>query len=88
MRMTEHSHLQSTVEQIQQIMENAEGQLTESKRNESGNAEEFTNAQMQLEEANMELERMIASATNEQRDQLFRLQQRLQHLQNKMILGI
>ncbi|MDQ0255245.1 chromosome segregation ATPase [Evansella vedderi] len=86
--MTEHSHLQSTVEQIQQIMENAEGQLTESKRNESGNAEEFTNAQMQLEEANMELERMIASATNEQRDQLFRLQQRLQHLQNKMILGI
>lgn len=80
------NNLDSVVQQIEQVMEHAEGQLIESKRNESVNADAYTNAQLQLEEANMELGRMIASATREQRDELFRLQQQLHQLQNRMIL--
>ncbi|MDG5787545.1 DUF2524 family protein [Evansella sp. AB-P1] len=86
--MTNSQHLLNTVQQIQQIMESAENQLTESKRNEHVNDEEFTNAQIQLEEANMEIEKMMLSATHEQKDQLLRIQQQLHQLQNKMILGL
>ncbi|MCD8510689.1 MAG: YtzC family protein [Bacillus sp. (in: Bacteria)] len=85
--MVNSNNLENVMEQIQQVLEKAEDQLTESKRNESVNAEAYTNAQLQLEEANMELERMIASATRDQRDELFRLQQQLHQLQNRMILG-
>ncbi|MFA9556198.1 DUF2524 family protein [Evansella sp. AB-rgal1] len=86
--MTNSNYLKGAVEEIENIMNVAEEQLSDSKRIKEGNPEEFTNAQLQLEEANMELEKMIASATHEQRDQLIRLQQQVHHLQNKMILGL
>ncbi|MBU9714643.1 DUF2524 family protein [Evansella tamaricis] len=86
--MTNSDYLQGAVREIQHVMSIAEEQLTESHRVEPGDRDEFTKAQLQLEEANMELEKMLISATAEQRDQLHRLQQQLQHLQNRMILGL
>ncbi|ADU30185.1 DUF2524 family protein [Evansella cellulosilytica] len=86
--MTNSNYLHGAVEQIQQVITNAEEQLLESKKVEHNNAEEYTSAQVELEEANMQLDRMIHSANPDQRDQLIRLQQQLHQLQNKMILGL
>ncbi|SDY88873.1 Protein of unknown function [Evansella caseinilytica] len=86
--MVNSDDLQSTVEEIQETMTAAEEQLLEAQRQQPGDPEAFTKAQQQLEAANLELEKMIHSADREQRDQLQRLQQRVQQLQNRMILGM
>ncbi|WP_088035616.1 DUF2524 family protein [Evansella clarkii] len=83
-----NSHITGAVKEITDVMAYAEEQLKESKRIQQSNPEEFTNAQMKLEEANMELDNLLRSASAEDRDELFRLQQRVHQLQNKMILGI
>ena len=86
--MTNFHYLEDAMKEIQHVMTYAEEQLIESKRVEPGNPDDFTNAQLQLEQANMEVETLLKSAAQEQRDDLFRLQQRIHQLQNKMILGL
>ncbi|MBU9723897.1 MULTISPECIES: DUF2524 family protein [Bacillaceae] len=86
--MTNSNYLQGAVQEIEHIMSNAEEQLNDSKRIQPGDAEAFTQAQVQLEQANMELEKMLLSSNAEQRDQLTRLQQQVHQLQNRMILGL
>ncbi|UCZ54828.1 YtzC family protein [Bacillus shivajii] len=86
--MTNSSYLQGAINEIEHVMTNAEEQLTASKKVQPGDPNEFSEAQLQLEAANMELEKILRSATAEQRDQLLRLQQQVHQLQNRMILGL
>lgn len=86
--MTNFQNINETLADMEQVISHAEAQLIESKRQEPTNEESFTQSQMMLEEVNMQLEKMIQSTQIEQRDRLIRLQQRVQQLQNRMILGI
>lgn len=85
--MTNSSYLKGAIDEIEHVMMNAEEQLAASKKVQPGDPNEFTEAQLQLEAANIELEKILNSATAEQRDQLIRLQQQIHQLQNRMILG-
>ncbi|WP_096188681.1 DUF2524 family protein [Evansella halocellulosilytica] len=85
--MTNSSYLKGAIDEIEHVMMNAEEQLSASKKVQPGDPNEFTEAQLQLEAANIELEKILNSATAEQRDQLIRLQQQIHQLQNRMILG-
>jgi polyhydroxyalkanoate synthesis regulator phasin len=83
--------VQTTVEQqidhTKEVIKMAEEQLGLVNRQEPQTTEEnYTNAQLQLEEAYSELERLSNSATPEQRYQIERTRQQLQQIQEQMVL--
>ncbi|WP_078553331.1 DUF2524 family protein [Bacillus alkalicellulosilyticus] len=84
--MATHDQINYYVEKVSETIDYAQKQLDDFQRVEHGNSEEYTNAQLQLEEINQELDSIIRSATPEQREQLNRAQQRLRQMQNHMIL--
>lgn len=84
--MTNYGQLNNTMEEIEKVLAFAEGQLTESMRQEFYNEDQYTQSQMMLEEVNIQLDKLINSVQKEQKNQLVRLQQRVHQLQNKMIL--
>lgn len=86
--MGTHEKIKMTLEKIDEILQFAEGELNSYKQVQGGDELKFDEAQQQLEQVNMQIERLLSSATPEQRDQLFRGQQQINQMQNKMILGI
>lgn len=86
--MATHDQVRTHLQQVDEVLQLAEEQLNAAKQMQGGDELQFSEAQQQLEQTNIQLERLITSATPEQRDQLFRAQQQLNQMQNKMILGI
>ncbi|OIJ15800.1 hypothetical protein BKP35_02065 [Anaerobacillus arseniciselenatis] len=86
--MATHEQVKQQLQQVDEILQFAEGQLDSAKQVQGGDEIKYDEAQQQLEQLNMQIERLLSSATPEQRDQLFRAQQQVNQMQNKMILGI
>lgn len=86
--MATHEQVKLMLQKVDEILQFAEGELNSYKQVQGGDELKFDEAQQQLEQVNMQIERLLASATPEQRDQLFRGRQQVNQLQNKMILGI
>ncbi|UOE92284.1 DUF2524 family protein [Alkalihalobacillus sp. LMS39] len=84
--MAIHEQVNQFVEKANETIELAQQQLDLAKRVEAGDPEDYSEAQLKLEEINDELNSLIRSATPEQRDQLHRAQQRVSQMQNNMIL--
>lgn len=88
MKMATHDQVRQQLQQVDEILQFAEEQLNSAKQVQGGDELKYDEAQQQLEQLNMQIERLVTSATPEQRDQLFRAQQQVNQMQNKMILGI
>lgn len=86
--MGTHDKIRQQLQEVEEALQFAESQLNSAKQVQGGDDLKFDEAQQQLEQVNMQIEHMLISATAEQRDQLFRAQQRVNQMQNKMILGI
>lgn len=86
--MATHDQVRQQLQQVDEILQFAEEQLNSAKQVQGGDELKYDEAQQQLEQLNMQIERLVTSATPEQRDQLFRAQQQVNQMQNKMILGI
>lgn len=86
--MATHEQVKLMLQKVDEILQFAEGELNSYKQVQGGDELKFDEAQQQLEQVNMQIERLLISATREQRDQLFRGQQQVNQMQNKMILGI
>lgn len=86
--MATHDQVRSHLQQVDEVLQAAEEQLNAYKQVQGGDEVQFSATQQQLEQTNIQLERLLISATPEQRDQLFRAQQQLNQMQNKMILGL
>lgn len=86
--MTTHFQIREQLQQVSEILQMAEEQLNAEKQVQGGDELKYTEAQQQLEAINMQIEHLLTSATAEQRDQLFRAQQQINQMQNKMILGL
>lgn len=84
--MTTRDSMNEFVHQAEQAIHNAEEQLMIVKQQEHYNHTEFTNAQMELEQTNQELENMMNNANSQQKERLHRLQLLLEQTQQKMIL--
>ncbi|KKB36667.1 YtzC family protein [Bacillus thermotolerans] len=76
------------LEQCQQAIDFAAAQYEESARQEHNNAGDFNEAQLMLENAYNELDKLLLSANEQQREMLHRKRFQIQQLQNQMILGI
>lgn len=80
---------QSVDEHLQQCMQAydyAEEQLKIASKQEHYNDQEYSDAQMQLEDAVNALNKLWLSSNDQQREQLYRMRLQLQSLQNNMIL--
>ncbi|MFV8828308.1 DUF2524 family protein [Alkalihalobacterium sp. APHAB7] len=84
--MAIHQQVDFYLLKANQVIEQAQEQLSLGMQVQEGDAAEYTNAQQKLEEISQEIEALSRSATAEQRDQLGRAQQRLRQMQNQMIL--
>ncbi|WP_226569150.1 YtzC family protein [Bacillus stratosphericus] len=71
-----------------ETLEFASEQFDLSSRQEHYNEEEFSKAQLMLEEAVNELDKLMDVANDQQRERLDRTRVQIQTLQNQMILGI
>jgi hypothetical protein len=86
--MATHDQVKLMLAKVDEIQQFAEAQLNAARQVQGGDELQYDEAQQQLEQVNMQIESLLRSATPEQRDQLFRAQQRVNQMQNKMILGI
>ncbi len=86
--MGTHDQIRQQLQQVDEILQFAEGQLNSAKQVQGGDDLKYDEAQQQLEQVNMQIERLLSSATPEQRDLLTRARQQVNQMQNKMILGI
>lgn len=86
--MATHEQVKEQLQQVDEILQLAEEQLNSAKQVQGGDEIKYDEAQLQLEQINNHIERLLMSATPEQRDQLFRARQQVNQMQNKMILGI
>src|SRR5688500_2743615 len=80
---------QSVDEHLQQCMQAydyAEEQLKIASKQEHYNDQEYSDAQMQIENAVNVLKKLRLSSNDQQREQLYRMRLQLQGLQNNMIL--
>ncbi|MCG8396556.1 YtzC family protein [Bacillus atrophaeus] len=81
-RQSVDEHLQRS----EQVYEFASEQFKISARQEHYNEEEYSEAQMKLENAVNELNKLSLSSNDQQREQLYRMRLQIQSLQNNMIL--
>ncbi|MCT8138942.1 DUF2524 family protein [Anaerobacillus sp. CMMVII] len=86
--MGTHDQIRLQLQRVDEILQFAESQLNSAKQVQGGDELKYDEAQQQLEQMNMQIERLLMSATPEQRDLLTRAQQQVHQMQNKMILGI
>ncbi|WP_265605887.1 YtzC family protein [Bacillus velezensis] len=81
-RQSVDEHLQRS----EQAYEFANEQFITASKQEHYNDNEYSEAQMMLENAVNELNKLSLSANDQQRERLYRMRLRLQTLQNNMIL--
>lgn len=84
--MAERQSLESYITQAEQAVEYAKEQLDLGMRQEHYNTMEYSDAQLQLEQAYNELQTMQQHANDEQREQLNRARMAIRQLQHQMII--
>ncbi|WP_100372758.1 DUF2524 family protein [Bacillus sp. FJAT-45037] len=84
--MANRDQLDMCLEKAEATLMAAQKVFDDSRRVQPGTEEEYTNAQLMLEEMGEELDDLLRAATPQQRDQLNRKQQQLRQLQNHMII--
>ncbi|AAT63608.1 MULTISPECIES: YtzC family protein [Bacillus] len=84
--MAERQSLESYITQAEQAVEYAKEQLDQGMRQEHYNTMEYSDAQLQLEQAYNDLQTMQQHANDEQREQLNRARMAIRQLQHQMII--
>ncbi|MCU5266602.1 YtzC family protein [Bacillus cereus] len=84
--MAERQSLESYITQAEQAVEYAREQLDQGMRQEHYNTMEYSDAQLQLEQAYNDLQTMQQHANDEQREQLNRARMAIRQLQHQMII--
>lgn len=84
--MAERQSLKSYITQAEQAVEYAKEQLDQGMRQEHYNTMEYSDAQLQLEQAYNDLQTMQQHANDEQREQLNRARMAIRQLQHQMII--
>lgn len=84
--MAERQSLESYITQAEQAVEYAKEQLDQVMRQEHYNTMEYSDAQLQLEQAYNDLQTMQQHANDEQREQLNRARMAIRQLQHQMII--
>ncbi|MCI0763758.1 YtzC family protein [Bacillus sp. TL12] len=84
--MAERQSLEEYITQAQQAIEYAKEQLDIGSRQEHYNTMEYSDAQLQLEQAYNDLQVMQEHANDEQREQLNRARMAVRQLQHQMII--
>ncbi|MED3322149.1 YtzC family protein [Bacillus thuringiensis] len=84
--MAERQSLESYITQAEQAVEYAKEQLDQGMRQERYNTMEYSDAQLQLEQAYNDLQTMQQHANDEQREQLNRARMAIRQLQHQMII--
>ncbi|PEE83680.1 YtzC family protein [Bacillus toyonensis] len=84
--MAERQSLESYITQAEQAVEYAKEQLDLDMRQEHYNTMEYSDAQLQLEQAYNDLQTMQQHANDEQREQLNRARMAIRQLQHQMII--
>ncbi|MED1265988.1 YtzC family protein [Bacillus mycoides] len=84
--MAERQSLEEYITQAEQAVEYAKEQLDQGMRQEHYNTMEYSDAQLQLEQAYNELQTMQQHANDEQREQLNRARMAIRQLQHQMII--
>ncbi|MEK4935026.1 YtzC family protein [Bacillus sp. FSL M7-1345] len=84
--MAERQSLESYITQAEEAVEYAKEQLDQGMRQEHYNKMEYSDAQLQLEQAYNDLQTMQQHANDEQREQLNRARMAIRQLQHQMII--
>ncbi|MCP8617818.1 DUF2524 family protein [Salirhabdus salicampi] len=84
--MTTHASMEHFVEEIKERVAIAKGQLNETNRNGYPVDEEYSDAQIALEQAERAIEHMMISANDQQKEELYRLHLQVSHVLNDMYL--
>ncbi|MBK5490002.1 YtzC family protein [Bacillus sp. TH17] len=84
--MAERQSLEEYITQAEQAVEYAKEQLDQGMRQEHYNTMEYSDAQLQLEQAYNDLQTMQQHANDEQREQLNRARIAIRQLQHQMII--
>jgi len=84
--MAERQSLESYITQAEQAVEYAKEQLDQGMRQQHYNTMEYSDAQLQLEQAYNDLQTMQQHANDEQREQLNRARMAIRQLQHQMII--
>ncbi|PFK16771.1 YtzC family protein [Bacillus cereus] len=84
--MAERQSLESYITQAEQAVEYAKEQLDQGMRQEHYNTMEYSDAQLQLEQAYNDLQTMQQHANDEQHEQLNRARMAIRQLQHQMII--
>ncbi|PEV11660.1 hypothetical protein CN418_21015 [Bacillus thuringiensis] len=84
--MAERQSLELYITQAEQAVEYAKEQLDQGMRQEHYNTMEYSDAQLQLEQAYNDLQTMQQHANDEQREQLNRARMAIRQLQHQMII--
>ncbi|WP_242248969.1 YtzC family protein [Bacillus cereus group sp. BfR-BA-01523] len=84
--MAERQSLEEYITQAEQAVEYAKEQLDQGMRQEHYNTMEYSDAQLQLEQAYNDLQTMQQHANDEQREQLNRARMAISQLQHQMII--
>ncbi|PEK95414.1 YtzC family protein [Bacillus mycoides] len=84
--MAERQSLEEYITQAEQAVEYAKEQLDLGMRQEHYNTMEYSDAQLQLEQAYNDLQTMQQHANDEQREQLNRARMAIRQLQHQMII--
>ncbi|MBE7102580.1 DUF2524 family protein [Bacillus cereus] len=84
--MAERQSLESYITQAEQAVEYAKEQLDLGMRQEHYNTMEYSDAQLQLEQAYNDLQTMQQHANDEQREQLNRARMAIRQQQHQMII--
>ncbi|MED0987711.1 YtzC family protein [Bacillus paramycoides] len=84
--MAERQSLESYITQAEQAVEYAKEQLDLGMRQEHYNTMEYSDAQLQLEQAYNDLQTMQQHANDGQREQLNRARMAIRQLQHQMII--
>ncbi|WP_353854873.1 YtzC family protein [Bacillus sp. Bos-x628] len=86
--MATRNSIDEFMQKSMETLEFANKQFDLSSRQEHDNEEDFSKAQLMLEETLSELEKLKDVANDQQRERLDRARVQIQSMQNQMILGI
>jgi hypothetical protein len=83
--MTDRYSIDQCIHQAEEALKYGKEQLEEGMKQEHYNKMNYTDAQLQLEQAYLEVEKMERHASAEQKERLYRTRLQIQQLQNQMI---
>lgn len=86
-KLATRESVENILQQCAETIQYAQEQYDESRRQEHDNLNEYTVAMQQLENVYNELNKLMLSANDQQREQLYRMRLQIQQLQNSMILN-